>query len=68
MNFQNLPLNKISKLIRGVTFKREEVLSHPLKGFVPILRAGNIGDGLDIENNLVWVRKDKVKQEQKMRI
>jgi len=42
-------------------FRAAEAHDLPMPGFVPILRAGNIGDGLDLENDLLWVPSSRVR-------
>jgi len=58
------PLNKIADLIRGISFKRKEGLSEPLKDHFPIIRAGNIQDSLNLDKDLIWVPKEKVSNNQ----
>jgi len=45
----------IATVIRGVSYDKTEVSDTPQDGYLPILRAGNIGDTLDIDTDLVWV-------------
>ena len=61
-------LGEVCSFIRGVTFTKAEASYSPLKGHVPILRAGNIGTSLDLDNDLVWVPAGKVSMEQRLRI
>jgi type I restriction enzyme S subunit len=57
-------LGDVCEFVRGVTFRAAEAHDLPMPGFVPILRAGNIGDGLDLENDLLWVPSSRVRPEQ----
>jgi type I restriction enzyme S subunit len=59
-------LGDICHFIRGVSFLPEETSITPQSSYLPILRAGNIGDTLDIENDLIWVTSKNVSTEQKM--
>lgn len=60
MKAHTIQLADVCEFIRGVTFDKAEVSSCPGKGKTPILRAGNIGDQLDIQNDLVWVPNETV--------
>jgi type I restriction enzyme, S subunit len=57
-------LGEVCDFIRGVAFDGDEALDLPKEGYVPILRAGNIGDELYIRDDLVWVPKKRVSEEQ----
>jgi restriction endonuclease S subunit len=63
-----VPLGDICEFIRGVTFDKSDVINRAVPGYLPILRAGNIQDCLDIENDLVWVPENHVSKEQKLKI
>ena len=62
-----LALKDVCSFIRGVGFQKHEVRSSPAPGHLPILRAGNIQGKLDAVNDLVWVPKERVSDEQRMR-
>jgi type I restriction enzyme S subunit len=64
MNYEIVGIGEICDFVRGVTFDGNEVLSEKLDGYVPILRAGNISDTLEIQNDLVWVPSKRVSKEQ----
>jgi len=57
-------LGDVSDFIRGVAFDGNEATDLPKEGYVPILRAGNIGDELYIREDLVWVPEKRVSKEQ----
>lgn len=57
-------LGEVCDFIRGVAFDGNEAIDLPKEGYVPILRAGNIGDELYIREDLVWVPEKRVSQEQ----
>jgi type I restriction enzyme S subunit len=59
-----VPLGEVCDFIRGVAFDGDEAIDLPKEGFVPILRAGNIGDELYIRDDLVWVPEKRVSKEQ----
>jgi len=60
-------VNQIATLIRGVSYKKSEVVEAPKEGFVPILRATNIQDEkLILDSDLVYAPEERVKQEQKL--
>ena len=48
-------LAEICEMIRGVGFKTHQTKRIAIDGYAPILRAGNIGQSLDLENDLIWV-------------
>ena len=48
-------LGEICEMIRGVGFKTHQTTRIATDGYAPILRAGNIGQSLDLENDLIWV-------------
>jgi type I restriction enzyme, S subunit len=64
----NVSLGEVCDFIRGVAFDGNEVVDFPTKGFVPILRAGNIGDELYIHYDLVWVPERRVSSEQYLQV
>lgn len=59
-------LGQVAQVIRGVSFDKSEVVDSAASGYVPILRAGNIREALDTENDLVWVPGHKVSAAQRM--
>ena len=61
------PLGEIADVVRGVTFSKSEVTSHPTKGFLPVLRAGNIQDCLSLDKDLLYIPREKVNVEQILR-
>lgn len=46
---------ELSELLRGVSYKKPDASSQPSKGTVPILRAGNIAQEINFDNDLVFV-------------
>ena len=62
------PVGSIAALIRGVTFRKSEALSHSTADSVPILRAGNVRDGrVQLGEDLVYVPQDRVSDGQLLR-
>lgn len=61
-------LGEVCHFIRGVSFKKHEVRHDAAEGFVPVLRAGNIDDTLNVADDLVWIPDRKVASEQLLRL
>lgn len=61
-------LDSICKLVRGVTFEKSAARASPKDGFLPVLRAGNIQDQLDLENDLVWIPASLVSAQQLLKV
>jgi len=59
---------EIAKVIRGVSYDKADVTDTPRPDFLPILRAGNIGDNLNTSDDLVWVPAKNVSTEQRIQI
>ncbi|RLB84768.1 MAG: type I restriction endonuclease subunit S [Deltaproteobacteria bacterium] len=47
--------------VRGVTFNKSESTDQPSPGFIGVLRAGNLQDGIIIYEDLVYVPANNVK-------
>ncbi len=62
-NWSTVHLKDIAAFIRGVSYKKEQALNHPCKGFIPIIRANNI-QGNILLDDLVYVPEDNVSKEQ----
>lgn len=60
-------LADVAQVVRGVSFESSEVRHYQAEDTLPILRAGNIQDALDIESDLVWVPRRRISDEQMMR-
>ncbi len=67
MKSATFKLGDACEFIRGVTFDKAEATAKPEVGKVPILRAGNIGEELDAQNDLVWVPESRVADKQCLR-
>ena len=61
-----VPFGDLHQLIRGVTYTKSDVSEVPAVGFVPILRANNIGIRLS-HDEPVFVKRDRVSPEQFLR-
>ena len=61
-------LGDVVTAIRGVTFKQHDAKQTFEKGAIPILRAGNIAEKLNISDDLVWVPEYLISEEQKLRV
>jgi len=57
-------LGEVCEFVRGVTFDKSEAKSTPSLGSLPILRAGNIAEKLQMHDDLVWVPESRVDREQ----
>ena len=53
----------VAELLRGVNYKKPDASSEPAPGKLPVLRANNIGYGLNFEG-LVYVPEKLIKKEQ----
>jgi len=58
-----LLLTQLAVLIRGVSYRKDQATDLPEPGYVPILRANNIGKGLNFDG-LVYVPRANVAAEQ----
>ena len=57
----------IAEQIRGVTYAKSDASSTPREGYAPVLRAGNIGDGELIFDDLVYVPVARISGRQMVR-
>lgn len=64
--WQWLAFGRIHHLVRGVTYSKSDVSENLTPDHLPILRANNIGNSLNFEN-LVYVRRNRVRDDQKPR-
>ena len=60
-------LGDLAEIVRGVTDKKQQARSTQAMGFVPVLRATNIGEELELNNDLVWVPTSVVNKSQYLR-
>ncbi|MEL7485508.1 MAG: restriction endonuclease subunit S, partial [Planctomycetota bacterium] len=58
---------EIAELVRGVTYKKEQARDESGPGLVPLLRANNIKQHLLLDDQLVYVPVDVVKDDQRLR-
>lgn len=63
-----LPLDEAAKLIRGVSYKKNEASSTSMENYLPILRANNIQNGKLVYQDYVYVPDNKIKEEQYIKI
>jgi len=61
--WQWLPFGEIHWLVRGVTYTKTDISDAAQAGYVPVLRAGNIGPSLTLEDP-VFVRSDCISTDQ----
>jgi len=68
MSWQTAQLSRgIADVVRGVTFSQGNAAHESRDGFLPVLRAGNIGERLETERDLVWIPKHLVSDRQHLR-
>lgn len=58
-------IGDVADIVRGVTYKKPDALKEPRAGYVPLLRATNIGRGLNFRD-LVYVPTELVRPEQRL--
>ena len=61
-------LSELCKFIRGVTYDKKEILNYPEKNYIPIFRANNISNCRLNFENLVYVPKKYVSDEQILKL
>lgn len=66
MTWSTVELDTAANVIRGVTFSKGDASDKPAPGLVPVLRAGNIGDQLNTEDDLVFVDESFVSENQRL--
>ena len=64
MTTQGSTLSEVAELLRGLTFDKSQQRDSPADDYVPVLRAGNIGDVLDTRNNLIYLPRSIVSDTQ----
>ncbi len=60
------PLVDVAAVIRGVTYDKKQAASQPRPGYLPILRATNVNQALDLNSEMVYVPEERVKPAQRM--
>ncbi|MCT8568088.1 restriction endonuclease subunit S [Glaesserella parasuis] len=60
-------LADVVKIVRGVSYKKEQSSNEPLENYLPILRASNIKDEYLNFDELVYVQSELIKAEQKIK-
>lgn len=61
-------LGEVCDFIRGVSFDPSDLSPHQTNGFLPIMRAGNIADTLNTNDDLVWVTAERISAKQKLQV
>ncbi|MHA2230979.1 MAG: restriction endonuclease subunit S [Candidatus Hodarchaeales archaeon] len=64
--WQSTQLINLGKFFSGVTYKKGDASKESKEGYLPVLRANNINNELNFDN-LVYVPKEKIKDEQFIR-
>ena len=57
---------EVFDVIRGVSYKKNDASDSPVEGSFPVLRANNIGNGINFDG-LVYVPRDNIRDEQFVR-
>ncbi|MFQ2771009.1 restriction endonuclease subunit S [Aeromonas caviae] len=60
-------LQEIVDIVRGVTFSKSEGAALPDENRYPVIRAGSIQNKLLVNEDQIWVLKEKIKQSQLIR-
>jgi type I restriction enzyme S subunit len=58
--------SEVFDVIRGVSYKKNEASDNPVEGSFPLLRANNIGNGINF-HELVYVPRDNIRDDQFVR-
>lgn len=67
MSWPTATLDSISEVVRGVTFSKADAENDLREGLLPVLRAGNIAETLNIESDLVYVDQGRISEKQRLR-
>ena len=65
--WREVKLDELSEVVRGVTFDKSDALDVPSTGRLPVLRAGNISEQLDLSRDLVWLPNEIISQTQRLK-
>jgi len=68
MSWETVPLDSVSEVIRGVTFAKADSSSTQIENSLPVLRAGNIQEQIILDDGLVYVSEDKIKDSQLLKM
>ncbi|MDP3087618.1 MAG: restriction endonuclease subunit S [Methylotenera sp.] len=64
MSAQTIKLSEVADFIRGVTFDKSQQQNVATQTNIPVLRAGNIQNELNIQNDLIFVPREVVAEAQ----
>ena len=56
----------IATVVRGVSYRKDQISSEPRDGHIPLLRSGNVQDELDLFRKLVHVPNELVRDDQRL--
>jgi type I restriction enzyme, S subunit len=62
--YKTYPLGNFIEQIRGVSYKKSDVSEVPKEGYIPLLRANNIQAGKLVFSDVIYVKKELVKENQ----
>ncbi|WP_434526029.1 restriction endonuclease subunit S [Photorhabdus asymbiotica] len=64
MSLATIKIGEICEIIRGVTFNKTDGKLVAFEDSTPIIRAGSIQKSLEINKDLIWISRNKVKDNQ----
>ncbi len=65
MSLAEFRIGDLAMQVRGLSYKKELILSEPESGYVPVLRANNIGGNFQIiYENLVYLPEEIIREDQ----
>jgi type I restriction enzyme S subunit len=64
---QRVGIGEVASIIRGVTYDKADARTQALQGYVPLLRATNIGSGTLVLDGFVFVPESVVRDDQRLR-
>jgi type I restriction enzyme S subunit len=67
MRVRLVRVGDLAEQVRGVTYSKEDASTTPQRGYLPVLRAGNITDDGLVFNGLVFVPSERISNKQKVR-
>jgi len=62
--YKTYPLGNFIEQIRGVSYKKSDVSEVPKEGYIPLLRANNIQAGKLVFSDVIYVKKELVRDSQ----
>ncbi|WP_404357014.1 restriction endonuclease subunit S [Methylotuvimicrobium sp. KM1] len=66
-DWPSLPLSKVTQIIRGVTYRKNDSADIQVDGYLPVLRANNIQNNRLLFDDLVYVPGNLISEQQKIK-